>query len=75
MRSQVQSSPFRVTFLALTLLVGYQVLDETSNGSAGASGMIIHILKLSIYYVLLIQRHVKRILMFRFDVNLEPMNL
>ena len=32
----------------LTLLIGYLVLYETSNGSAAASGMIIHILKLNI---------------------------
>jgi len=53
-RSQVQSSPFRVTFLSLTLLVGQQVLDKTSSDSAGAFGMIIHVLKLSIRYILLI---------------------
>jgi hypothetical protein len=28
----------------LTLFVGYQILDETSYGSAGASSMIIYIL-------------------------------
>jgi len=51
-RSQVQGSPFRVVFFSLTLLIGQQVLDETTNGSAGASGMIINILKLSFRYVL-----------------------
>jgi len=49
-RSQVQSSPFRVTFLSLTLLVSHYVLGETA---------IIYILKLSIRYVLLIQNYVK----------------
>jgi len=34
----------RISFHSLTLLVGYQVLNETSNGSAGATGIIIHIL-------------------------------
>ncbi len=79
-RSQVQSllmkSGFRVTFLSLSLVVGYQVLDETSNGSTGTSGMIIHILKLSIRNVLLIQRHFPSELKnqrFRLDVNPEPL--
>ena len=37
---------------------------ETTNGSAGASGMIIHALKLIIRYVLVIQRHIKLALYF-----------
>ena len=44
MCSQVQSSPFRVTFLLLSSFGGYQILDETSYGSAGASSKIIYIL-------------------------------
>ena len=46
-RSRVQGSPFRVTFLSLALLVGQQVFDETTNGTAGASSMI-NALKLSL---------------------------
>jgi len=51
-RSQVQSSQFKGILLSLILFVGYQILDETSNGSAGASGMIIHILKQRLHFVL-----------------------
>ncbi len=39
MRSQVHR--FRVAFISPALLISQQVLDETTNGSAGASGMII----------------------------------
>jgi hypothetical protein len=49
-------SGFRVAFISLTLLVGQRLLDETSNGSAAGSGMIIHILTLGMRYALLIQR-------------------
>jgi len=42
----------------LALLIGQQVLDEATNGRAGAPGMIIHILKFNFRYVLLIQCHV-----------------
>ncbi len=62
--SALSSGPKGLQVERLTLLVSQQVLDETSNGSAGASGMIIHILKLSIGYVLLIQRYVKLTLDF-----------
>ena len=34
MRSEVQSSPFKVIFLSLALLVGQQIFDETTNGTA-----------------------------------------
>ena len=85
MRSQVQRSLFRVTFLSLTLSVGQQVLDKTTNGSTGASGMIIYILKLRFCYVLLIQCLLQSQLTnqrFRparrtageFEVNPEPLN-
>jgi len=39
-RSPVQGSLFRVTFLSLALLVGQHVFDDTTNGTAGTSGMI-----------------------------------
>ena len=42
-------------YFVLTSLVGQQALDETTTGSAGPSGMITRILKLSFRYVLLIQ--------------------
>ncbi len=41
-----RGSLFRVIFLLLTLLVDQQVLDEATNDSASASGMIINILNL-----------------------------
>ena len=50
--------------LSLALLLGQQVLDETTNGSTGASGIIIHLLKFGFCYVLLIQRYIKLALDF-----------
>jgi hypothetical protein len=54
----------RVILILLILLVGNQVINETSNSSTGASCMVIHILKLIIPDVLLIQSHVKFTLNF-----------
>ena len=34
MKFHIRGSGFKVTFLRLTLLVGWQVLDEISNGTA-----------------------------------------
>ena len=59
-RSKVQSRTCRrfrsgvVVFLLLISLVGYQIVDETSNVRASASNMVVYILKLSIRNVLLI---------------------
>lgn len=55
---------FRVTVISLALLVGYEVLGETSNRSSGVCSMVIYILKFSTGYVLLIQRHIKLTLYF-----------
>ena len=67
--SEVQGSGFRVYFLWLILPVGDQIRDEASNGGTGMSGMIIHIMKLSFRYVLLIDSHVK----FTLDFGARPL--
>ena len=56
-------------FILPALLINQQVLDETTNGGAGTSGMIIHILKFSFRNVLLIERHVKLTL----DLGARPL--
>ena len=54
-RSEVQGSEVQGCLFSLTLHVGQQVFDETTNGRTGTSAMIINILKPSFRYVLLIQ--------------------
>ena len=54
---------FRVAFLSLILLIGWEVLNETITASVGESGMIIQIIKGYGSYA-----------RFKFLVNLEPLN-
>jgi len=43
-------SGLRVIFLSLILLIGWEVLNETTTASVGESGMIIHIIKRYVSY-------------------------
>jgi hypothetical protein len=56
-------SGFRVAFLSLILLIGWEVLNETITASIGESGMIIQIRKNYGSYA-----------RFKFLVNLELLN-
>jgi len=77
-RSWVQGSSFRVAFLSLALLVGQQVFDETTNGTAGTSSMI-NVMTLSLIQrqesslQTSVQNHSKLTKqLLRFSVNPEP---